>query len=278
LPAEPLDEIIGVHKAREAKEQCIFSDFDMEVSGSQDIPDLEIRFPWYVRHRDILVRQKLKTSSTALDSLLNGGVARGCITDFYGTRSSGKSQICFQFAFNNSVAEKNTLFIDTLGSFRPERIKQISNQKGVDVKKILDRIFVLRCSTVDQQLSMPQKIREFLNKMQASLVIIDDITNNFVASRTEETNVELRSLFAKHLHEISHLAMKHSLFIVITNSVRSRPEVQGVKITREMFAQIISRAVSERIRLENTENYIVASKEGKIVRFNITKAGVSDQW
>jgi len=278
LPAEPIDEIIEVQKAREAKEQGIFSDFDMKVSGSQDIPDLEVRFPWYLEQRDILVRQKLKTSSTALDSLLNGGVARGYITDFYGPRSSGKSQICFQLAFNNSAAEKNTLFIDTLGSFRPERIKQISNQKGVDAKKILDRIFVLRCFTVDQQLGLPQNIQEFLNKMQASLVIFDDITNNFVASRTEETNVELRSLFAKHLHEISHLAMEHSLFIVITNSVRSRPEVQGVKITREMFAQIISRTVAERIRLENTENHIIASKEGNIARFNITKAGVGDQW
>ena len=276
MPAKPLDEIIEAQKAKRAKELGILNDFDLKVSGSQDLPRLGIKLPWYVEQKDVLMKQRLKTGSETLDSLLNGGVGKGYITDFYGPRSSGKSQLCFQFALNNSAAEKNTLFIDTLGSFRPERIKQMAQHRNLEAEKILDRIFVLRCFTVDQQLTIPQKIIEFLKEMQASLVVIDDITNNFVASKTEETNIELRSLFTKHLHEISHLAAEHSLFMVTTNSVRSRPEVHGVKITREKFAQIMSRTIAERIRLDNAERYIVASKEGKTARFNITEAGVQD--
>ena len=276
MPAKPLDEIIEVQKAKEAKELGIFNDFDLKVSGSHDLPHFEVNLPWYVEQEEILVKQRLKTGSTGLDSLLDGGMGRGYITDFYGPRSSGKSQLCFQLALNNSAAEENTLFIDTLGSFRPERIKQIANYKDFDAKKILDRIFVLRCLTVDQQLIMPQKISEFLKETKASLAIIDDITNNFVPSKSEETNIELRSLFTKHLHEISHLAWEHSLFMVITNSVRSRPEVEGVKVTRETFAQIMSRAIAERIKLDKAGRYIVASKEGKTARFSLTEEGVQD--
>ena len=276
MPAKPLDEIVEAQGAKSAKELGIFNDFDLKVSGSQDLPHLEIRFPWYIEQKDILVDQKLKTGSARLDLLLNGGLGRGYITDFYGPRSSGKSQLCFQLALNNSEMDKNTLFIDTLGSFRPERIKQIANQRGLDPKKILDTIFVLRCTTVDQQIAIPQKIREFLREKQASLVIIDDMTNNFVPSRMEETNIELRSLFTKHLHEVAHLALEHSLFMVITNSVRSRPEVEGVKITRETFAQMMSRMVAERIKLDNAGREIVASKEGEIARFYVTEAGVED--
>jgi len=276
LPAKPLDEIVEAQGAKRAQELGIFNDFDLKVSGSQDLPYLEIRFPWYIEQKDILVDQKLKTGSARLDLLLNGGLGRGYITDFYGPRSSGKSQLCFQLALNNSEMDKNTLFIDTLGSFRPERIKQIANQRGLDPKKILDTIFVLRCTTVDQQIAIPQKIREFLKEKQASLAIIDDMTNNFVPSRMEETNIELRSLFTKHLHEVSHLALEHSLFMVITNSVRSRPEVEGVKITRETFAQMMSRMVAERIKLDNAGREIVASKEGEIARFYVTEAGVED--
>ena len=276
MPAKPLDEIIEAQKAKRAKEQGIFNDFDLKVSGSHNLPHFEVNLPWYVEQEEILVKQRLKTGSAGLDSLLDGGLGRGYITDFYGPRSSGKSQLCFQLALNNSAAEKNTLFIDTLGSFRPERVKQIANHKGLDAKKILDRIFVLRCFTVDQQLIIPQKIREFLKEMHASLAIIDDMTNNFVSSKREETNIELRSLFAEHLHEVSHLALEHSLFMAITNSVRSRPEVEGVKVTRERFAQVMSRAIAERIRLDNSGRYIVASKGGKTARFGITEAEVQN--
>lgn len=276
MPAKPLDEVIEPKRAHKAREISILNEFDLKVSRSQDLPRPEVSFPWLVEQGDVTVKHKLKIGSSYLDALLDGGIGRGYVTDFYGERNSGKSQLCFQLALNNSASEKTTLFIDMLGSFRPERIRQIAENRKLDAKKILNRIFVLRCLTVDQQISIHERVREFLDERQASLMIIDDITNNFLASETETTNIELRSLFVKHLHEISHLAVEHSLFMAITNSVRAKPEMQGTKSTRETFSQAIARSVAERIRLENIGRYILASKNGRTARFLITESGVHD--
>lgn len=276
---KPIDEIESIDPStvQGAKDAFILTDFDARISGF-DLGGLAPAFPWHIEENRITSAKdkRISAGSSGLDALLGGGLGCGYVTDFYGARSTGKSQLCFQLALNNSASGNNSLFIDILGSFRPERITQMAEAKNLDPEKLLQRIFVMRCLTLGQQMQVPRKVVEFLNNNGANLLIIDDISNNFLSSKVDATNIQVRSLFARHIHEISHLAMEQTLSIAMTNGVRAKPG-EGSKEVREVFSQVTSKVIVERIKLESRGRFIVATRaDGRINGFTITESGISD--
>ena len=74
---------------------------------------------------------RCSTGSTALDELLLGGIETQAVTEFYGEFGSGKSQICHTLCavakqpVGSGGLDSRTIYIDTEGTFRPERIQEI---------------------------------------------------------------------------------------------------------------------------------------------------------
>ncbi len=91
---------------------------------------------------------RITTGSSSLDALLGGGVETQNITETYGAFASGKSQVGFQLAVNVQLPESEgglngaCLYVDSEATFRPERIKQMAEAKGLDTDKVLKNIFV----------------------------------------------------------------------------------------------------------------------------------------
>lgn len=81
---------------------------------------------------------RLSTGSKALDTLLGGGIETGSITEMFGEFRSGKTQICHtlcvtcQMGSDSGGGEGRALYIDTEGTFRPERIAEIATRFGMD--------------------------------------------------------------------------------------------------------------------------------------------------
>ena len=77
------------------------------------------------------------TGSKALDKLLLGGIETQAITEFYGEFGSGKSQICHTLCVMSNQSIENggfgsgSIYIDTEGTFRPERVEQIARCKRI---------------------------------------------------------------------------------------------------------------------------------------------------
>ena len=84
---------------------------------------------------------KITTGVKDLDDLIGGGVETESITETYGRFASGKSQLGFQLASMSSCPREKggldgaVLFIDTEGTFRPERIEQIAKAAGARPKE-----------------------------------------------------------------------------------------------------------------------------------------------
>ena len=84
---------------------------------------------------------KISTNCKDLDELIGGGIETGAITETYGRFASGKSQLGFQLAVDAQLPksegglEGGVLFIDTEGTFRPERIESIAKAKGLDPRE-----------------------------------------------------------------------------------------------------------------------------------------------
>ena len=74
----------------------------------------------------------ISTGSSELDNLLGGGIESGGITELFGEFRTGKTQLCLtlcvtcQLPREQSGGEGKALYIDTEGSFRPERLTAIA--------------------------------------------------------------------------------------------------------------------------------------------------------
>ena len=77
---------------------------------------------------------QITTGSKELDKLLNGGIETGSITELFGEFRTGKSQLCHTMAVTCQLpislggAEGKCLYIDTEGTFRPERLLAVAER------------------------------------------------------------------------------------------------------------------------------------------------------
>ena len=89
---------------------------------------------------------RCSTGSKSLDELLLGGIETQAVTEFYGEFGSGKSQICHTLCAMASrpLSEKGldggVIYIDTEGTFRPERLQQIAASRGFVPLEVLKNL------------------------------------------------------------------------------------------------------------------------------------------
>ena len=168
----------------------------------------------------------ISTGSKEIDSLFGGGGIRtGMITDIFGESGSGKSQLCFTLAANCAKDANRILYIDTTGTFRPERIVEIS-RSSLTLEKIT---YVRAFSTMDQ-LNAVLKI----GKIRPRLVIIDTLTSLFSA---EYSGSELHRAIMKYLHGLALLAITSMTAIVVTNMVRTAPPITSIDQASRKIAE-----------------------------------------
>ena len=86
------------------------------------------------------------TGSAELDALLKGGIETGSITEIFGEFRTGKTQLCHtlcvtcQLPMEQGGAEGKAMYIDTEGTFRPERLQEIAERFGLNGQDVLDNV------------------------------------------------------------------------------------------------------------------------------------------
>jgi DNA repair protein RAD51 len=109
---------------------------------------------------DFLEKRKniinLTTGSVEFDKLLGSGVETGSITEIFGEFRTGKTQICHtlcvtcQLPREKGGGEGKAMYIDTEGTFRPERLVSISERFGLDPQEVLENVAYARAHNCDQ--------------------------------------------------------------------------------------------------------------------------------
>ncbi|MFX1562894.1 MAG: helix-hairpin-helix domain-containing protein, partial [Promethearchaeota archaeon] len=108
--------------------------------------------------------ERITTSSRELDALLGGGIETGSMTEFAGAFRSGKTQICHQLCVNVQIPKEQggitakAAYIDTEGTFRPERIINMAQTRQIEPKQALKNILVGRAYNSDHQMLLVQQI------------------------------------------------------------------------------------------------------------------------
>ncbi len=203
---------------------------------------------------------KITTGSKALDELLGGGLETQSIFEAHGAFGSAKSQLAFQLAVNVQLPKeegglnKKAFFVDTEGTFRPERIIQIARAKGLDENKILGGIYVARAYNSDHQILLVDKLKEELKKKNVGIVIVDSLTSSFRSDYTGRGTLSRRQQkLNKHLHELQRLADVNNVAIYITNQVMSNPGILFGDPTRPIGGHILGHQATFRVYLRKSK-------------------------
>jgi len=200
---------------------------------------------------------KITTSSQNFNNLLGGGVETRAITEAYGAFGSGKSQLAHQLAVNVQLpvekggANGKAIWIDTEGTFRPERIKQMCEAKGLDYEKTLKNIFVARAFNSDHQILLVDKVKELIkNGEPIRILIVDSITAHFRAEFAGRGQLaDRQQRINKHLHNLMRLSEAYNLAVYITNQVMSDPSMMFGDPTKAIGGHILGHASTYRIYL-----------------------------
>jgi len=200
----------------------------------------------------------ITTGSKNLNGLLGGrGVETGALTEAYGAFGSGKTQLGLTLAVNVQLpkeqggANGKAVYIDTEGTFRPERIRQIAEGIGANPEKVLKNILVARAFNSDHQILLMDKISEMIRDGEPiKLIIIDSLTAHFraefagrgmLADRQQKLN--------KHIHSLLRLAEQCNVAVYITNQVMANPAVLFGDPTTAIGGHILAHASHYRIYL-----------------------------
>ena len=251
--------------------------------------DFDTALAYEKKRKEII---KITTGSKNLDNLLGGGIETKAITEAFGAYGSGKTQIAHQLSVNVQLpleeggANGKAVYIDTEGTFRPERIKQIAIAKGLDAEKTLSNIFVARAFNSDHQILLLDKVKELLAKGEPiKLVVVDSLTSHFRAEYIGRgTLADRQQKLNRYMHLLARLAEQYNLAVYVTNQVMARPDILFGDPTQAIGGHIVGHASTYRLYLRKGKKN---SRVAKLIDspnlpdnetvFFITSYGVSDK-
>lgn len=235
----------------------------------------------------------ITTGSKNVDQLLGGrGVESRAITEAFGAFGSGKTQLGLTLAVNVQMplekggANGKCVFIDTEGTFRPARVKQIAEGLGVNPDNVLKNILVARAFNSDHQILLLDRISEMIKEGEPiKLMIIDSLTAHFRAEYAGRGQLaDRQQKLNRYIHNLMKLAEQHNLAVYVTNQVMSNPAQMFGDPTVAIGGNIVGHASTYRMYLRRGKQ---GSRVAKLIDspnlpdnetvFYVTAAGVRDE-
>lgn len=168
----------------------------------------------------------ISTGSSELDKLLNGGIESGGITEIFGEFRTGKTQLCHTLAVTCQLdpesggASGKALYIDTEGTFRPERLIPIAERYGLDPDQVLENVSFARAYNTDHQTQLLVQAAAMMSENQYALLIIDSAMALYRTDFSGRGELGARQMhLARFLRMLLRLADEFGVAVVITNQV-----------------------------------------------------------
>lgn len=306
---------IGPTTAKKLKEAGIISVMDLAVASSDELAvdlnsskdsaasfimaaqkllrDSNVLEKEFVTADTALEKRKsmlrCSTGSIALDDLLLGGIETQAVTEFYGEFGSGKSQICHTLCATarQPIAvgglDGGVIYIDTEGTFRPERVEQIARARGFDPSQILKSVAVCKIYNSSHLELIIKDLGKYINDFKAKLVVIDSIISLHRAEFAGRgTLADRQQRLNNMLHKLVRLTEIYNIAIVITNQVQSSPDTFFGDPTKAAGGNVLGHASTYRIYLRKSgENRVAKMIDSPYhpyseTRFTVNEKGTDD--
>ncbi len=189
----------------------------------------------------------IPTGSSGIDDLLGGGYPLSELVEIYGESKTGKTQLAMQAALIASSRGYSVLYVDTEGTFRPERIESMAEARGLDSADLLSRIFCARATDSKAQkisLSLLSEKKELRN---CRLIVVDTLTKNFALEYPGRNNTPRRQgLLDVYLSDLGREAFLNRRAVLLANRVAVARLEQGsreVHVGGNTVKQMVNRAI-----------------------------------
>ena len=178
---------------------------------------------YYAQRADML---HITTGSKEIDTLLGGGLETGSLTEVFGEFRTGKTQLCHtlavtcQLPIEQGGGEGKCLFIDTEGTFRPDRCVAIAERFGLDGQAVLDNIAYARAYNSDHQNQLLVQASQMMSEARYSLLIVDSAMALYRTDYSGRGELSARQMhLGKFLRALLRMADEDGVAVLITNRV-----------------------------------------------------------
>ncbi|MEM1810765.1 MAG: ATPase domain-containing protein [Thermofilaceae archaeon] len=231
---------------------------------------------------------RLTTGVKSIDELLGGGLRVGDVYEFAGEFGTGKTQLCHQLSVTVQLPRERgglsggAVYIDTEGTFSPQRVEAIARRFGVE--GALRRVVVYKPLNTGELESFVREVLPGYLEDNAKLVVIDSVIALYRAQyRGIEWLARRQQAINYLLDWLKRWARIYGVAAVITNQVLTHPLPSGVALKLPAGGNIIAHASTHRFIMRKAGDAWMIEcldsprlPKGASVEFRITDAGVEE--
>lgn len=234
----------------------------------------------------------ISTGSRELDTLLGGGIETGSLTEIFGEFRTGKTQICHtlcvtcQRTLDQGGAEGKAIYVDTEGTFRPQKLIEIAERWNMNTEEVLENVICARCHNTEQQMELLADAAALMSQSRFALMIVDSATALYRTDYNGRGELSERQMhLGQFLRQLTRLAEEFGIAVVLTNQVVADPG--GMSFAKDsnkpIGGNIIAHASTTRLKLKKGrgENRICQIYDSPTLpesecSFSVGAAGVDD--
>ncbi|XP_029351788.1 DNA repair protein RAD51 homolog 1 isoform X2 [Echeneis naucrates] len=154
------------------------------------------------------------------------GIETGSITEMFGEFRTGKTQLCHtlavtcQLPIDQGGGEGKAMYIDTEGTFRPERLLAVAERYGLVGSDVLDNVAYARAFNTDHQTQLLYQASAMMAESRYALLIVDSATALYRTDYSGRGELSARQgHLGRFLRMLLRLADEFGVAVVITNQV-----------------------------------------------------------
>lgn len=200
------------------------------------------------------------------------------------------TQIALQLAINVQLPPDQgglngcCLFVDAEGTFRPERIIQLAEARGLDPQEVLKNIYVGKAFNSDHQVLLVDKAKELIKEKNIKLIIVDSLTTHFRADYSGRGELAPRQQkLNRHIHTLQRLSDIYNVAIYVTNQVLANPGLLFGDPTTAVGGHIVGHGTGVRVYLRKSKQNTKIARiidspylpQGEAI-FRVTEKGIED--
>ncbi len=217
--------------------------------------------------------KRLSTGSDPIDSFLNGGIEKGIITNVFGESGSGKTNFCIQVAAEVSSRGGKVGYIDTEKGFSAERFVQVASEEE------LEQIALMEPVSFDEQERDIESLHGLVEEEDVEVIVVDSLVSLYRLNANGDNISEVNQRLSKQLSELSKIARKEEIPVVVTNQVYTNFDEEGIELVGRDVPRYWSKCLLKLSNEDKNLRKIEIEKhrslpEGKSMQFQITDEGL----
>eukprot|EP00003_Mantamonas_plastica_P006361 TRINITY_DN1516_c0_g2_i1.p1 TRINITY_DN1516_c0_g2~~TRINITY_DN1516_c0_g2_i1.p1 ORF type:complete len:183 (+),score=50.71 TRINITY_DN1516_c0_g2_i1:327-875(+) len=112
------------------------------------------------------------------------------------------------------------MYIDTEGTFRPERLQALAERFGLNAEDVLDNVAYARAYNSDHQMALLVQASAMMSESRYALLVVDSATALYRTDYSGRGELSARQMhLARFLRSLLRIADEYGVAVVITNQV-----------------------------------------------------------